>query len=173
MVTRPHKPRVFLDKDGVLGDFAKRRDELLFTSEQMKDTPGAYASIEVIPGAREAVSSIIGMGFEVFVATKPPTGRSFAYADKAEWVMRNFPELKRHIILTHDKGLLGNERDFLVDDRPHKANCDRFRGTLIPFHQRGEMGFKTWPQVLEQLRTYAPNRARAKLRAALGRSLAR
>jgi len=73
------------------------------------------------------------MGLEVWVATKPPTGIPFAYADKAAWVLQHLPELKRRIIITHDKGLLGDERDFLIDDRPHKANCEKFKGTLIRF----------------------------------------
>ena len=97
--------------------------------------------------AIEAVHSLIGMGFEVWIATKPPTGIARAYADKAEWVFDHLPELKRRIIITHDKGLLGNENDFLCDDRPHKANCEQFRGTLLRFVD----GYH-WPQALEYFR---------------------
>src|SRR5690606_8114187 len=81
----------------------------------------------------EGVRSLIGMGFECWIATKPPTGIPHAYADKAKWILRYLPELKRRIIMTHDKGLLGDERDYLIDDRPHTANCLNFRGSLMQF----------------------------------------
>lgn len=100
-----------------------------------------------IPGAIAAVRSLIGMGYEVWMATKPPTGVAYAYSDKAQWVMDNIPELKRRIIITHDKGLLGAPGDYLIDDRPHKANCERFLGTLIRFTDG-----VTWSDVLDRLR---------------------
>ena len=72
-----------------------------------------------IDGAIEAVRSVIGMGYEVWVATKPPTGVHYAYSDKAAWIFKHLPELKRRLIITHDKGLLGDAGDYLCDDRPH------------------------------------------------------
>jgi hypothetical protein len=93
-----------------------------------------------------AVRSLIGMGFECWVATKPPTGIPHAYADKADWILRHLPELKRRIIMTHDKGLLGDDNDYLID-RPHKANCERFRGALIHFGNG-----VTWEGVLGTMR---------------------
>jgi len=113
----------------------------------VKRRPGAYLEMEPIPGACAAVRSLIGMGFEVWIATKPPTGVAFAYMDKAQWVMNWLPELKRRIIITHDKGLLGDEGDYLCDDRPHKANCERFAGNLVSFVN----GYH-WPQALEYFR---------------------
>jgi 5'(3')-deoxyribonucleotidase len=88
------------------------------------------------------------MGFEVWIATKPPTGIPYAYSDKAAWVLRELPELKRRIIVTHDKGLLGDAGDYLCDDRPHKANCERFAGTLLRFID----GYH-WPQALDFFRS--------------------
>src|ERR1044071_3029607 len=114
--------RVFLDKDGVLADFDALRELLDMTGEEMKRLPGIFSLLRPIPGAIEGVRSLIGMGYDVWVATKPPTGVAHAYADKARWVLDNLPELSRKIIITHDKGMLGDEGDYLVDDRPHKAN---------------------------------------------------
>jgi 5'(3')-deoxyribonucleotidase len=88
------------------------------------------------------------MGYDVWIATKPPTGVSGAYSDKAEWVFKHLPELTKKIIITHDKGLLGNSRDFLIDDRPHKANCHEFEGTLLHFGNN-----LTWPEVINILKT--------------------
>ncbi len=84
---------------------------------------------------------------EVWAATKPPTGIAFAYGDKASWIFENAPELRRKLIITHDKGLLGDEGDFLIDDRPHKANCEKFKGELIVFGNGCG-----WPEILEKFR---------------------
>lgn len=139
--------RVFVDLDGVIVDFDAYKTALGLTGAEIARRPGSYLEMQPIPGAKEAVRSIIGMGFEVWIATKPPTGVPHAYSDKAAWVFQHLPELKRRIIITHDKGLLGDERDFLCDDRPHAANCERFKGTLLRFVD----GFH-WPQALSFFR---------------------
>ncbi len=147
--------RVFIDMDGVVVDFEGYMQKHGLTSEQVKAQNGAYLLMNALPDAVAGVRSVIGMGYEVWMATKPPTGVPHAYSDKAAWVMANLPELKRRIIITHDKGLLGDDGDFLIDDRPHKANCEMFKGTLIRF-----VNGKTWDDVLFQLRPYAPNNNR-------------
>ena len=139
--------RVFVDMDGVLVDFDGYKNHMGLTGEEVKKLPGAYLHMRPLPGALDAVRSVIGMGFEVWIATKPPTAVPHAYADKAAWILKNLPELKRRIIITHDKGLLGGPDDFLCDDRPHKANCERFSGTLLRFVD----GYH-WPQALDALR---------------------
>lgn len=157
--------RVFVDLDGVVVDFDGYKRAADLTSAELKVIPGAYLNMLPIPGAIEAVRSLIGMGFEVWIATKPPTGVPHAYSDKAAWVMRHIPELKRRIIVTHDKGLLGDVGDYLCDDRPHKANCERFAGTLLRFVD----GFH-WSHALEFFRGEAASR-RAAVAAAAGRHL--
>lgn len=142
-------PRVFVDMDGVIVDFDAYKVQHGLTGEEVKRRPGAYLAMTAIPGAIAAVRSLIGMGYEVWLATKPPTGIAHAYSDKAAWVFANLPELKRRIIITHDKGLLGDSGDFLCDDRPHKANCEQFKGTLLRFVD----GFH-WPQALDLFRAH-------------------
>lgn len=144
--------RVFVDMDGVIVDFDAYKTRWNLTGDEVKKTPGAYLAMPAIPGAIEAVRSLIGMGFEVWIATKPPTGVPYAYSDKAAWVFEYLPELKRRIVITHDKGLLGGNGDYLCDDRPHKANCEQFTGELLRFVD----GYH-WPQALEYLRTKRPN----------------
>jgi 5'(3')-deoxyribonucleotidase len=139
--------RVFVDMDGVIVDFAAHMKALNVTGNELKRLPGAYLEMPAIPGAIDAVRSVIGMGFEVWIATKPPTGIAYAYSDKAAWVFKHLPELKRRIIITHDKGLLGDDQDFLCDDRPHKADCEEFAGTLLRFTN----GFH-WPEAVDVLR---------------------
>jgi 5'(3')-deoxyribonucleotidase len=140
--------RIFIDLDGVIVDFDQYKLDLGITSDEIKRRPGAYLAMRPIPGAIEAVRSLIGMGFEVWVASKPPTGVAFAYEDKAQWVFEHLPELKRRLILTHEKGLLGEAGDWLIDDRPHKAKCGEFKGKLLAF------GTETWPNWTEVLKYF-------------------
>lgn len=134
--------RIFVDMDGVVVDFNKFKAISGLTGEEIKKLPGAYLDMDPIPGALDGVRSLIGMGHEVWLATKPPTGIPDAYADKVKWALRYLPELKRRIILTHDKSLLRG--DMLIDDRPHKANADKFQGRLIKFGEN--IG---WTEVLD------------------------
>lgn len=143
-----HHQRVFIDMDGVIVDFEAHMKALGMTGDECKRHPGAYLAMPAIPGALAAVRSIIGAGYEVWIATKPPTGIPFAYGDKAAWVMQHLPELKRRIIVTHHKGMLGRPDDWLIDDRPHKAHCDEFEGTLIHFGGTTGTG---WPEALARL----------------------
>lgn len=143
--------RVFVDMDGVVVDFDRYKTERGLTGDEVKRLVGAYLEMPAIPGAIEAVRSLIGMGFEVWLATKPPTGIPHAYSDKAQWVFNHLPELKRRIIITHDKGLLGDDGDYLCDDRPHKANCENFKGELLSF-----VGGYHWPQALDYFRSVRP-----------------
>lgn len=139
--------RIFVDMDGVVVNFEAMKMALGIEGDELKKMPGAYLKMPPIDGALEAIRSLIGMGYDVWFATKPPTGISWAYGDKAAWVFEHAPEMKRKLILTHDKGLLGDHADFLIDDRPHKANCESFKGTLLVFRN----GFQ-WPDILEFFR---------------------
>jgi 5'(3')-deoxyribonucleotidase len=139
--------RVFVDLDGVVVDFDSYAESLGLSGAKVKTIRGAYLEMKAFPGALESVRSLIGMGYEVWIATKPPTGISYAYADKVEWVLRHLPELKRRIILTHDKGLLGDFGDYLIDDRPHKNNCENFEGHLIAFKKGNQ-----WPEIIAAFR---------------------
>lgn len=140
--------RIFVDMDGVVVDFDRFMRERGLTGDQVKVMPQAYLKMEPIPGSIDALRSLIGMGFEVWLATKPPTGIPGAYADKVAWVLNHLPELKRRVILTHDKGLLGDAGDYLIDDRPHRANCAAFPGHLITYHASGMQ----WPEILTLFR---------------------
>ena len=137
--------RIFVDMDGVIVDFDKYKKQRWMTGDHVKKLRGAYLEMEPIPGALDAVRSLIGMGFDVWIATKPPTGIASPYSEKAEWIFRYLPELKRKLIITPDKGLLGDSGDYLCDDRPYKANCEKFPGTLMRFID----GYH-WPQALEE-----------------------
>lgn len=145
--------RVFVDMDGVAVDFDGYSRETGLSNYDIKYQPGHYRRMKPIPGAIEALRELIALGFEVWFATKPPTGSTAAFSEKAEWATEHIPEMASRVIVTFDKGLLGCSLDFLCDDRPHKANCEEFPGTLLRFVD----GYH-WEDAMKVLRLHAPNR---------------
>lgn len=139
--------RIFIDMDGVLVDFDGYMAEHNLPAIEIKVLEGAYLNMKPIPGAIEAVKILIERGHDVWIATKPPTATPQASSEKVQWMLNHLPELKRKMIITPDKGLLGNVDDFLIDDRPHKANCRGFAGRLIEF--KTEEYETEWLDILE------------------------
>ena len=146
-------PRVFVDLDGPTVDFDRYMLERGLTADEVKRRPGSYAEMYPTKGAIESIRAIAAMGFEVFFASKPPTAVPWAYADKVSWVMLHVEELKKKIIFTPDKGLLGDRDDFLIDDHPDWANCQHFPGTLLHYIHGGDGPgpAHSWPQIVRFL----------------------
>lgn len=147
--------RVLFDMDNVLVDFDGYAQLHGLSGQVVKSLPGAYRAMAPLPGALEAVRAVEAMGFEAWIASKPPQGVAHAYAEKADWVHTHLPQLSGRLILTPDKGLLGDEGDVLIDDRPHAANCAAFRGLLIPFTPG-----TSWRDVLDVLAAHRRRRGR-------------
>lgn len=125
--------KIFIDMDGVIVDFDRYMKDNGMSAEAVKRGQDSYLNMLPMEGAIDAVRALIALDYDVWIASKPPTAVPGAYADKVAWIMHYLPELERKIILTSNKGLLGGEGDYLIDDRPHKAGCEDFEGTLIHF----------------------------------------
>jgi len=136
--------RIFVDLDGVLIDFEGCKTSSVLTGEEIKTRPGVYLTMQAIPGALDAVRSLIGMGFDVWIAIQPTTGAPQACRHKAAWVLQHIPELKLRIIIAQDKELPGDQGDYLCDSRFSKGSHEYFPGTLLCFVD----GYH-WPQALE------------------------
>lgn len=128
---------VFLDSDGPIAHFGKALKASGLHTDEFKHVPGVYLWLDVTPGAREVIDDLKRLDdqglIRVFIATKTPSNSPYAYTEKVLWYRKEFPWLEDRVILTHDKSILGGRNDILVDDRPHKANADKFKGTFILF----------------------------------------
>lgn len=127
------KPRIYFDMDGVLADFEREGRERNIPFSELKLKIDAYRHLPVMAGAKEAVTRAIEAGFEIFVLTKIPTKNPYAATEKLFWIEDHFPEFEGHVIISPDKGAVGNERDILIDDHPEWANASNFGGTVLKF----------------------------------------
>lgn len=136
--------------DGVVADFDGLKVKLGKTADELKMMPGAFQALDPMPGAIDAVQAIANLGFEIWFASKPAHLRPHSYSEKASWLMHYFPDHTERVILTQDKGLLGDQHDVLIDDHPKWANCDKFLGLLIPFDSKNS--FQEWERIVRVLR---------------------
>lgn len=129
----PDKARVYLDMDGVIADFDAACASCAMTPSQFKRLPGAYRTLLPSEGACNAVAFLETEGIEMFVVTKIPPSNPCAATEKLLWIRDHFPQFVDRVIITPDKGCIGERRDVLIDDHPEWANVDHFRGTVVRF----------------------------------------
>lgn len=133
----PAPLNVFLDSDGPVADFDVMLQADGRGAEVFKHEPGIYLWLPVTAGAAAGIAKLKEYDdldlLRVWILTKTPTNSPYAYTEKVLWYRRNFPWLEDRVILTHDKHLMGTTEDYLLDDRPHKANASKFRGTFVLF----------------------------------------
>ena len=143
----PAPINVFIDSDGPVADFDTVLKADGRPAEIFKHEPGVYLWLPVTAGAVKAIGKLKTYDdrglIRVWIATKTPSGSPYAYTEKVLWYRRHFPWLEDRVIITHDKHLLGTEKDFILDDRPHKANVNLFRGTFVLFNpERAELDWE-------------------------------
>ena len=147
---------VFLDSDGPIADFDKALVADGRPVEIFKHTPGAYLWLGITPGAEEALHFLHMMDdadtLRVWILTKTPSNCPYAYTEKVLWYRRHFPWLENRVILTHDKHIMGGPRDFLLDDRPHKANADKFKGNFCYFDVLEPL--RSWQHFIGEVQRY-------------------
>ena len=140
--------RIYIDMDGVLVDFEKSAEAHGLAPQDFKMLLGAYRHLEWMPGAEHAIDYLLKNGANVWIATKIPHANPLSATEKLQWWQERRPDMLKRVIITPDKGTLGNVHDVLVDDRPHKAHCEHFTGTFIHF---GSSKFPNWTKVIDYL----------------------
>lgn len=138
--------RVYFDMDGVLADFEQEAIERGIPFHELKTKIDAYRHLPIMSGSKEAVQRFIAAGYEVFILTKIPRKNPYAATEKIFWIDDHFPEFEDRIIISPDKGALGQEGHILIDDHPEWANAHNFAtrgGKVIKFE-------RDWNKVFEE-----------------------
>jgi len=133
-----NKRRVYFDMDGVLADFEKEAIDRNIPFHELKIQVDAYRHLPIMEGAKQAVRRVRDAGYEIFVLTKIPKKNPYAASEKIFWIDDHFPEFEDRIIISPDKGALGQEGHFLIDDHPEWANAHNFEnggGVVIKFER--------------------------------------
>lgn len=132
---------------------------------------GFFRNLPPLPGAVEAIQSLVDDGHEVHIVTSGCTPHSFG--EKAEWCAQHLPFIPLgHINISHKKGRYGDTGHILIDDGPHNARAYRARNLWAAVfsiehpHNRHEAeaftklcpGHKdtaaAWCQILKEVRDY-------------------
>lgn len=150
---------VFIDMEGVLVDVSKMIEITGHTIKEIKETPGMYLKIQPVHNSIASVEELLLLGFNVWIAIKPPRAGSTPFLEKKSWVSQYLPRLEGRIICTPHKGLLGGVDDVLIDDRPESLGSGEFKGTFIHFNN----GLQ-WDGVLEQMKALSSDPRRKKLK---------
>jgi 5'(3')-deoxyribonucleotidase len=152
--------RIFFDMDGVLADFSRAANELAPGAPHPEENPDLFAKMQPVDGAIAAVNELKNY-YDLYILSAVPWRNPAGASQKIAWIKRYFgdgldnPFFKK-IILTHNKDLVGDAGDWLIDDRPTHNGADRFRGQLIAF---GSAEFPDWPAVTRYLVSLAKSRA--------------
>lgn len=126
-------PRVYIDMDGPSAHFERAFLAAGMDPKTFKTQRGVYQKLQVVEGLLDAIEEFEARGLEVFFLTKIPAANPYAATEKLLWVQELLPRLVDRVIISSDKGAVGTERDFLVDDHPEWANAHNFRGTVVLF----------------------------------------
>lgn len=140
--------KAFFDMDGFQVDFDGGRRASGHPADVFKLTPGAYRRLQPYPGLIDFLTKVIYLGWDVWNATKIPTDNPYAAAEKLFWIEEHTPWMIASTIITPNKGCLGDETSVLVDDRPHKAMCSEFKGSLLTYGFDNE--YKSFDDLLER-----------------------
>jgi len=98
-------------------------------ARKVVNAPGFFRTLEVMPGAIEAVKQLME-DYEVYVVSAA-TEFPLSLHEKYEWLQEFFPFIDwRHIVLCGDKSII--DTDYMIDD--YCKNLDVFKGKTLMFH---------------------------------------
>lgn len=148
------KKTLLIDMDGVVADFDKAAvqwaRDMGITTEEFMDKKyyrqeGFYLSLELIPGAFEAIQQLSAHYYIRFLSA-PSWGGHHSFTEKRLWIAKKFgPWSEKLMDLTFRKDLfLGH---YLIDDRT-KYGAGKTLGKHIVF---GNEEYPNWEAVLKEL----------------------
>lgn len=144
------KKVIFLDADDTIADFSGHpvfEGKYPVDAKHMHEQ-GFFLSLKPIAGALVAVRSLIWMGHDVQILSKPVAVSAHCYSEKVQWIGMWFPDLIRKVNLTQDKSLFRG--DYLIDDNSVEWK-DKFEangGKFIHFDYHMDHA-KQWNDITE------------------------
>lgn len=115
--------------------------------------PGFFRTMPVMPGAQEALHSLME-DYDVYIVSAAMEFPQ-SLSEKLEWLAEHFPFITWHnVVFCGNKGIIGT--DFMIDD--HLKNLDRFRGKAFLFsaphniHVKHHQRLHNWAEALAVLK---------------------
>lgn len=118
-------------------------------TKKMLNVPGFFRTLEVMPGAIEAVKKLAEQ-YELYIVSAA-TEFPLSLLEKIEWLGEHFPFIGwRNIVMCGDKSII--DTDYMIDD--HCKNLDFCSGKAIMFNahhnlrQHHHTRVHNWQEVL-------------------------
>jgi len=151
---------VYVDMDDVLADFADQHHIDLQTNPAIQYPQAVYGfftNLRPLPNALESMRELERLGFDVWILTRPSVPNPLCYTEKRVWIERCLGlDWCHRLMLCPDKGRVGTEDDYLIDDfdwkNPKDEELTPWKGTHIHFGQEGNMN---WEEVMPIFRRLA------------------
>lgn len=137
-------PKIYVDMDGVLANFELGASEAGLPPKEFKLMRGAYLKLKPYKHAFEILDALEEqLGVEIYLLTKIPDENPYSATEKLLWLREVDEKRAVKVTITPDKGSVGNKYDYLLEDRPHKANVKNFKGKLFVIdHEEPEKNLK-------------------------------
>jgi 5'(3')-deoxyribonucleotidase len=145
------KDIIYIDRDGVVANFAKKWTEMYGKELDLYHIPptpnGFYSDLEVIPNSKNAIKKL-SEHFDVYFLSTAEWNNISSWSDKRIWIEKHFGKYAhKRLILSHNKSLhIGK---YLIDDRAIDTNL-AFTGEFIHF---GSAQFPNWSSVVNYIFT--------------------
>jgi len=119
-------------------------------SKKMLNTSGFFRTLDVMPGAVNAVKKLME-NYEVFIVSAA-TEFPLSLLEKVDWLKEHFPFIEwRNVVLCGDKSII--KTDYIIDD--HCKNLDFSAGKTIMFNahhnikQNHHLRVMNWDEILD------------------------
>jgi 5'-nucleotidase len=121
---------------------------------------GFFTKLKPHANAVESMKEMVDMGLDVWILTRPSVLNPLCYTEKRVWVEQHLGlDFCDRLILCPDKGRVGDENDFLIDDynwkTPKNPKSTPWKGTQLLF---GQAPYENWDKVMEFIRTKYENK---------------
>lgn len=143
----------YVDMDDTLCDFLGQVTLDLSINPDIKypqSQHGFFTKLKPLPNAIESIKHLDELGQDVWILTRPSVMNPLCYTDKFLWIREHLGlKFANRLILCTDKGRVGNENDYLIDDydwvNPKDEELTPWKGTQLQF---GTKEYPTWVHII-------------------------